>query len=100
MSLSAYFRYYYRQRSGAWRGWGIKMWGFSVKHKFPKYKTIFKFSLEPQSCQTPVSCYLYFTVLTLSFLICVCPQSFKCSKNGISCLAVVVNEYSTLGGTS
>ena len=27
---------------------------FSVKHKFPKYKIIFKFSLKPQSRQTAV----------------------------------------------
>ena len=42
------------QRSGAWRGWGIKMRNLSVKPEFSKYKTIFKFSLKPQSCQTAV----------------------------------------------
>ena len=44
------------QRSGAWRGWGIKMRDFSVKHKFSKYKTNFPLSLKPQSRQTAVSC--------------------------------------------
>ena len=42
------------QRSGAWRGWGLKMKDFSVKHKFSKYKTIYPLSLKPQSCQTAV----------------------------------------------
>jgi len=44
-----------RQRSGATRGLGLKMRGFSVKHKYSKYKTIFKFSLMPKSRVTPVS---------------------------------------------
>ena len=47
------------QRSGAWRGWGIKRRDFLVKHKFSKYKTNFPLSLKPQSRQTAVMCRSY-----------------------------------------
>jgi hypothetical protein len=51
----SFFERDHQHRPGAWRGWGIKMRDFSVEHKFIKYKTIFKFSLKPQSRQTAVS---------------------------------------------
>ncbi len=42
------------QRPATWRGLGLKTRGFSVKHKFSKYKTIFKFNLMPKSRVTAV----------------------------------------------
>ena len=48
------------QRSGATRGLGLKMRGFSVKHKYSKYKTIFKFNQIPKSRVTAVTGWLFY----------------------------------------
>lgn len=42
-------------------GLGLKMRGFSVKHKFSKYKTIFKLSLMPKSRVTDVGGWTFIT---------------------------------------
>ena len=78
------------QRSGATRGLGLKTRGFSVKHKFPKYKTIFKFSLMPKSRVTAVMGRLFCRNYDY-------PQSFHASlaKSNfhVSVFLIVISAY-------